>query len=413
MVAGILLGAIAWMIGGLIPASATGGTLDIDNATTTNLNFANATGTNLSLSNHLNGPGIAQTFTFGENVSNGEAVYMSDGTPSGGGPKFQVNTNGTLTSSLISYYKLSNTTDFWSTNNLTNNGASFSPSGGPVNGYADGGSGNSSNYLDFLGSMSVGSGAYSINCWVNLDSAISTFTQDKQYVIAAVDGSNNVYGINLLNSSNGHQYLRGFRNVVGSGSFINYQDVVISPGTWYMTTYIYDGTTQSIWFNGTDENSNTDTTTPNSGGNAGVAFMHETPLVSLDNKYLPGKVAECGFWNKALSSQEVSDLYNGGAGQTMVGTPGNGTVGRVYAASAADYVYSRGFIGFADATTTAGNIGPVTISGLATNVSTNMSIGKQYYLGDNSGTLSLSPGTVSRKVGIAVATNTLEITNEW
>ena len=33
--------------------------------------------------------------------------------------------------------------------------------------------------------------------------------------------------------------------------------------------------------------------------------------------YFSGLVDECGVWNKALSTTEIGDLYNGGSGQTI------------------------------------------------------------------------------------------------
>jgi hypothetical protein len=43
----------------------------------------------------------------------------------------------------------------------------------------------------------------------------------------------------------------------------------------------------------------------------------------LSIAYMNGDIDEFGIWSKALSTNEISDLYNGGAGQTMC----NGTGG--------------------------------------------------------------------------------------
>jgi hypothetical protein len=129
--------------------------------------------------------------------------------------------------------------------------------------------------------------------------------------------------------------------------------------------------------------------------------------------YTSGLIDETGIWSKKLSNTEVGDLYNAGSGQTMTaGGAGNGLAGRVYRTSATNRLYSDGFIGFASATTTAGSSGNVIVGGIANSV-TALAVGRSYYLANSSGTLSSAAGTVTRKVGIAVSTSSLNITNTW
>ena len=80
---------------------------------------------------------------------------------------FQIDTQGTLTANLQSYYKLEDANDFWSTNNLTNNnGVTFDS--GIVNNGADFGSTNTNKTLSTTSTLSIDGGAMSMGCWVNI-----------------------------------------------------------------------------------------------------------------------------------------------------------------------------------------------------------------------------------------------------
>ena len=70
------------------------------------------------------------------------------------------------------------------------------------------------------------------------------------------------------------------------------------------------------------------------------------------------------------------------------------------------------FIGFAAAAITGGVTGSFVTSGVATGFS-GLTPGVQYYLSDTPGAIGTSPGTNTRKVGIAISTTTLLITNTW
>jgi len=73
---------------------------------------------------------------------------------------------------------------------------------------------------------------------------------------------------------------------------------------------------------------------------------------------------------------------------------------------------SKSFIGFAPSSITKGVQGAVITNGIATGLS-GLIVGEQYYLADTPGTIGASAGTNSRKVGIALSTTTLLITNIW
>ncbi len=102
----------------------------------------------------------------------------------------------------------------------------------------------------------------------------------------------------------------------GSGGFVNSLDDTINAGTWYFATYVYDGTDQSVWLNGVKLASNTENSSGDSGANDGVSLLSEKSVLpdGFSSKKVPAKIDELGLWDKALSDQEVQDLYNSGSG---------------------------------------------------------------------------------------------------
>ena len=71
------------------------------------------------------------------------------------------------------------------------------------------------------------------------------------------------------------------------------------------------------------------------------------------------------------------------------------------------------FLGFADAAITAGNAGNFALAGPANNGLSSLIAGLPYYLNDTAGTIGTSPGTNTRKVGIALDMTHLLVTNIW
>jgi hypothetical protein len=92
--------------------------------------------------------------------------------------------------------------------------------------------------------------------------------------------------------------------------------------------------------------------------------------------------------------------------------PANATNNFVYQASSALAGDESNFIGFAQGASTIGNSVTVTLGGVVTGLS-GLTTGSQYYLNDTAGTIGASPGTITRKVGIALSATTLLVTNVW
>lgn len=86
--------------------------------------------------------------------------------------------------------------------------------------------------------------------------------------------------------------------------------------------------------------------------------------------------------------------------------------GRVYRTSAATVGLFETFIGFAQSSTAQGAAAIVFIMGEVPSLS-GLNAGSQYYLSNTKGAIANTPGSNTRKVGIATSSSTLLITNIW
>jgi hypothetical protein len=217
--------------------------------------------------------------------------------------QFQVDTGGTLTTSLASYFKLEDATDFYGSNNLTNvNTATFVS--GKVNNALNVVRA-SSQYLTKSSptGLPTGATARTYNFWVNFASLVATET---------------VIGHGATTAGNRAVFLYFNTTNVSVDQFGADDGGIahgMSTGTWYMMTFTYPGagSTWTIYKNG----SSLGTVNPGATPNTQSAFF-EIGRRSDISQYSDAAIDEVGVWAKVLSSTEISDLYNGGSGQTMI-----------------------------------------------------------------------------------------------
>jgi hypothetical protein len=86
--------------------------------------------------------------------------------------QFQVDTGGTLTTSLLSYFKLEAATDYYGSNDLTNHNSVTFPAGKVNNGANFLAA--SSQWLSKSGNLGIDGGACSFSFWVKVASAPSS-----------------------------------------------------------------------------------------------------------------------------------------------------------------------------------------------------------------------------------------------
>ena len=220
---------------------------------------------------------------------------------------FQVDSGGTLLTNLVAYFKLEDVTEFYiggGTFDLTNeNTVAFNA--GKVNNAADGGSGNTNKALQILNNLGINGGNCSISAWIKLTDSISTV----KTLLGNAGGSSGVgyefeYDGTTLTANR-------YRN--GNSDNNASETIALSTGVWYHIVMTYDGTTLRLYRNNVAKGTNNTSGTGTALTAKFVVFKNPT----ADVRYFSGLVDEIGVWSKALSTTEISDLYNSGNGQTM------------------------------------------------------------------------------------------------
>lgn len=218
--------------------------------------------------------------------------------------RFIKDTGGTLTTGLVSYYRLSDTTDFYGSNNLTNNGGATFRAGKYNNGVDFGTTiPQSSKALSFSTGLGIDlSGAFSISFWAKIASTPGvdgsclldwrSTTGTASYLIVATNPSATTLG-----------------NCSFGGNNIKPDTALGTTWNHFVFTRTGAGAT-AVYVNGNSVGTGT-----GANSNAGNKFV----LGAYTNIQfgLAGLIDEVGIWSKALSTTEISDLYNSGNGQTM------------------------------------------------------------------------------------------------
>lgn len=217
--------------------------------------------------------------------------------------QFQVDTGGTLTTGLVSYYPLNDATDFYGSNNLTNTGSCA---------FTTGQGGNGAVVIDSSGKWltratdNMGwSGDASVSFWIKpiADVGSSEFTL---FHWSKTTGGNGFYL--------GYQFNGGTRRL----SAVWDPSVTGSYNVTFGTSYqhiavVLSGTSLKFYLNGVERISLTTSGT----GSQTNQFSIGSYFGNSDNGTSNMHISGFGVWTKALSTTEIDDLYNGGSGQTM------------------------------------------------------------------------------------------------
>lgn len=196
----------------------------------------------------------------------------------------------------VAYYKLDgNSNDSVGSNNGTDTSISYSSSYGKINQGAS-----------FNGSSS--------KIWTNNNLGLST-SSDKTFGMWYYrTGGTTSFTLDYRNNSGGNFSLTFYTNSTG-GIIFNCKgtDVVtssnLSTNTWYYLTTVISGSTLTAYVNGVSIGSGTIGSGTTNANNFSLSSYADTP-----GGYFQGYIDEVGIWSRVLSSGEVSELYNSGAG---------------------------------------------------------------------------------------------------
>ena len=232
---------------------------------------------------------------------------------------FQFDSGGTLTTNLVSYYRLEDVNDFYASNNLTNNNT-VSFSAAKINNGADFGTANTDKSLESTAAAIEGNfdgAAWSAAFWVKARTEIAAST----YAFISSESTENDNGVGVIYEYNGGTRRLKFQRTryAVADDAINY-NVTLGTANWYHIAITYDGTTVRAYVD------NTEVGTVGSTGNGTLATRDICTIGINAAKSADSAssvfIDELGIWSKKLSTTEISDLYNSGNGQTMINPSG-------------------------------------------------------------------------------------------
>ena len=258
-------------------------------------------------------------YTNGANTTRSNQEFISSVTPAG----FATDTAGTLSTSLVDVLNFDNnvtsetgTTVFTldgsptydtSTKKLGTHSLSLDNNNEGVNfNY------NSTNAPKWTG----GDQPYTMSAWLyrNADTSTWQMIYDGYY---ASGGSSDWHCIMGLDYNGGNYRMATMDN---SGSNWHYSSLNVTANTWHHCVWSITTAKKKWYLNGVKQE-NTSTTFTTSGGNQYHRMFHRH-----SNEYgFRGFADQVCFWEKEISDQEVTDLYNSGNGNAFSASTANAT----------------------------------------------------------------------------------------
>lgn len=213
----------------------------------------------------------------------------------------------------VAYYKLDessgNADDAIGARDLTNNGTTTYAAGKINNGAVFNGT---SQYFNLTAGTLGIANAWTIAGWFNSDALTA---QDKIFSCRPASGDANEIRLQIDDTDATKLAIVAMHS---SGSGTGYKvyrgDTELSNSTWYFGAATWDGTNLKLYVNGEEETTTktvdgtlvmTDTSRP-----LGIGSLS----ISASNLW-DGMLDEIGYWSRALSSAEISELYNSGVGK--------------------------------------------------------------------------------------------------
>ena len=232
--------------------------------------------------------------------------------------EFEVDTGGTLTTSLQAYYKAEDVTEYYTgggTLDLTNNNT-VAFNAAKIDNGADGGTTNTNKSLSIANNLGIDGGACSISFWVKINTEVAAGTYG--LVCCASSGTDVLYFVRYDYNA-GTRRLRFFRVKQNVAVTASAYTVTLVTTNWYHVVLTYDTTNIKGYVNNIQQGADTAASGTGSGQTSAFIILGDNSGDgSTIANFASAIVDEVGIWSKALSTNEITDLYNSGNGQTMV-----------------------------------------------------------------------------------------------
>jgi len=203
---------------------------------------------------------------------------------------------------LISYWKLDETSgtvlDAHGSNNGTNHGATPNVSGKINTAYSFDGS---DDYIELSEIPFTGSGNFSIFAWIKTSDSGNRIT----IINFGTTGISYNQELYLYKGTDDKLHF-DLRNVPGPISA-----ETINDNSWHHVGVTNTGGTIQLWVDGSPSGSSMSMSPNITSGDQSIGVAEAT---SYPSAYWSGEIDEVGIWTRALSSDEITELYNNGNG---------------------------------------------------------------------------------------------------
>ena len=158
---------------------------------------------------------------------------------------------------------------------------------------------------------------FSTSFWVYNRSYPGTTGEAATFVTRRLAAGTNVYTI-MYERDNGLNQRK--LRIEATGGAADYKENTttdfLAVNTWYHIVYTKTGTTSHFYINGVDKTltANLSTGGLNTGAGTFRLGSYNGGSGGVGNRQMDGVIDEVGIWSRVLTQEEVTTLYNGGAG---------------------------------------------------------------------------------------------------
>jgi len=217
-----------------------------------------------------------------------------------------------LTDNIVAYWKFDESSgdasDATGNGNTLTNTNTVGYAAAVINNGADFGAANSNKKLSRAGNCGIGTGDYTMTCWVNMSAQPGA---DTNFQIFNVANATNDVVCRFTYQQNGGLFNMLFqREKPGVGDEKYTHNATFTTGVWYFLAMTFTSSTITPYINASSPGTA-------SASGTGLAVVDQTTfgvLDFLDVQYASCLVDEAGIWTRALSGTEITELYNSGAG---------------------------------------------------------------------------------------------------